>query len=176
MKKVDLIKYIGIPIAYISRRDWNKEKVYKFQKYFIYIFTPIFLLTSFNYDFRIDGAIFGTTISLNVLFSIINFSLIGIVSSFLYLYKSYFGITLDRYYNKMMDNEQVACAYKDSRFGKNAYKIFKGDDGVSWRRNYRDRHILLSDEDRYYFDDWRTFKFVGMKESRKLKLQKLMNG
>ena len=158
-------------VIYISRRNKTLDDIKKYQKKFILIFLPIFLLTAFSYDTSIEGAIFGVQISANIIFLIIDFLIIGAVTLLFYLYSENFeGIRQKYIDNLLMNHEQIICAYYDKSFGDTVYKI-ESEFDTYYRTNRKHVHTISGNI--YYFNDWRVFKFVGVRESRKLKLEQL---
>jgi hypothetical protein len=92
----------------------------------------------------------------------------------LLLYNYYYFDVLSKYREKLIQqNELITCAYFDDKFGNSKYRIEQGQH--SYYNKYS-TFIPYGDDDKiYHLDDFRVFKFVGMKDNRKLKLERLMN-
>ncbi len=162
MKK--LIKFL---IIHLSRNDWHKERIEKQQKRILYIFIVLFFSTAFNYDFYNEGVMIGGTISLNLTTFLIEIFLFGIFTFVSYLYNESYISVMYKYKEKISNNKTVICAYPDDEFEKIVYDIDIDEFGTA--------HIHHNDNRIYRLNDWKIFKFVNVKESRKLKLKKLMN-
>jgi len=158
---------IGKLIIYLSRKNYSQDKIKHSQKKFLYVFLPIFIVTTFRFNF-IEG---GISVSANVTFLIINLFILSLLTLIFYLSVSYFTEVRVNYLSKLFKyHDQVVCAYSDTDFGDTVYKIEKNSHISSYGTNV---HIHTISGKLYQFDDWRSFKFVGIKESRKLKLERL---
>lgn len=153
----------------MSRKNYSIYDIKKYQNKFIHIFIPIFIITTFRVDFSVDGAIFGMVLSTSPSFLIINFLILGIVTLIFFLYaESHESVRINYSEQLVKSHTQVVCAYPDDSFGDKVYEVDKSN-----MRPYG--HIHLANGNIYTFSDWRTFKFVGVRESRKLKLEHLRN-
>jgi len=158
-------------IIYLSRKNLSKDKVKIFQKKFLYFFLPIFIITTFRLNTNIDNSTLGFEIYANIPFLIVNFFILVMNTLIFYLYDQYFDETRINYLRILFKNhKQIVCAYFDSNFGDKVYEI-----ETSNYYSHSNTHIHTTTGDVYKFDDWRAFKFVGIKESRKLKLEHLKN-
>ena len=162
-------KLITKLVICLSRRNYSIDKIKHYQQKFIYWFLPILIVTTFKVDVA-DSLI----ISARVYFLIINLVILGLLTLIFYLYVEYFEEIRKNYlYPLLKDHKQIVCAYSDKNFGNTIYEIEYCYD--SWSNSHNNPHIHTITGDVYNFDDWRSFKFVGMKESRKLKLERLKN-
>ena len=157
----------------MSRKNKTLDDIRKYQKYFIIIFLPLFLLTAFKYNTSVQGSMFGVQISANIPLLIIGFIILSIATLFFFLYSENYNNIRNIYTNDLLRNhKQIVCAYSDISFGETVYEIEEDVDPF-YRAKRKHVHTLTGEV--YYFDDWRSFKFVGIKESRKLKLEHLKN-
>lgn len=163
-------KFIGKLIIYLSRKNYSDDKIKHYQKKFLYYFLPIFIFTTFRYNTFTENSI-GFEIYANIFFLIINLFILSLSTLTFYLYIKYFEEIRIEYLNKLFkEHNQVVCAYSDEVFGDRVYKI----EEESYKPYYGSRtHIHMTNGNIYSFDDWRSFKFVGIKESRKRKLDHL---
>lgn len=160
---------IGKLIIYLSRKNYSQDKIKQFHKIFLYAFLPIFIITTFRVNPIENPIENGFSISANATFVIINLFILSLVTLIFYLYVQYFEEIRIEYLNKLFkDHNQVVCAYSDEVFDDSIYKIDKSTIYYSSRI-----HIHMTNGNIYSFDDWRSFKFVGIKESRKRKLDHL---
>jgi len=163
-------------IIYLSRKNHSKDNIKQYQKKFLYIFLPILIISTFRLSTNIEGAILGIKISANLTFFIINFFIMSIMTLAFYLYIEYFEEIRESYLKTLFKNhKQIICAYSDKNFGDKVYEIKQ--DYKKYLSSYHNYHehpyIHTINGDVYNFFDWRAFKFVGIKESRKLKLKHL---
>lgn len=163
---------------YFARRDIIPETVNKYCRYILIIFTVIFLLTALSYDFSSDGVMFGVTISLKFIISIIEMFLLGVFIYVIYLYNTKFDSFIEQYSKSLSldDLTYISCVFSDSAFKKTTYKILNNE-GTGYY--FRNKYIEIESQnypdkkERYYFNDYRIFKFVDIKNGRKLKLENL---
>jgi len=160
-------------ILFLSRRDWSLEKIRKLQKKILIGFSIFFTITVLRFEFGFNNPNFSVSVSADIPFLIIEMVLFTLYTMYLYYYFKYFDKVKEYYlFSLLSDHKQVVCAYHDKDIENKVYKIEKivvsGIFGTT-------AHIHIRGDEHYYFDDWRAFKFVGVKESRKLKLQQLKN-
>lgn len=159
-------------IIYLSRRNYSDYKIKLYHKRFLYIFSILFILTAFNYNFSLDGAIFGVIISLNIYIMITEAFLFLIPTSAFMLYYKYLNKTIYKYKDDLIKNKKIICAYKDNIFENKIYDVITTGYG-NLMINGNHAHIHLQTGEFYYFNDYKIFKFVNVKKNRKLKLEQL---
>jgi len=167
-------------VIYLSRKNFSQDKVKLYQKKFLYFFLPIFIITTFRLNTSVEGSMLGFEIYASIPFLIINFLILSVSTLIFYLYVEFFNEILINYLKNLFSNhKQVVCAYSDDSFGDKVYEIEQSKYHPTNYRGGSNIHIHTITGDIYQFDDWRSFKFVGIRESRKLKLEHLksvMNG
>lgn len=157
-------------VTYLSRRDIDITKIKHYNKIFLYSFSVLFLLTAFSYNFNIEGAIFGVKVSLNGIVCLIETIIFGIVTFLTYSYYRNYSSYINIYKKKLLDaHNEITCAYGDKLFGNKVYKIDIDN------KFYSDYHIVVANGAKYKLNDHRIFKFVSVKNSRKLKLKNLQD-
>lgn len=149
------------------------KKQYKYLERFIVAATVIlFFLTSFSYHFFSEGPLFGVKISVNIIPAIIEIVMFGILTYLFLYYQKNFNYFILQYKHELLYFKEVTCAYDDDTFGKKTYTIVEQE----WNEEPH-IHVRFNDDKgfKYYFNDYRIFKFVDVKNSRKMKLEKLMS-
>lgn len=159
-------------VIHLTRKDIVPEKINKYSKHVLTISGIIFILTSFSYNFSLDGALFGVKIYVNVIPALFEILFISLFTFVLYRYNSKFDYFIEVYRTSIKNLNQVICAFEDCKIDKKVYDI-KQDNNAGWLG--RNDYYIEVQYGRYYFNDYRVFKFVDVKNSRKLKLKKLMS-
>ena len=154
---------------YLSRKDYSPNTIKKFQKKFIYIFLIYFFLTTFRFDFSsymfLDGVLYA-----NSFFLIFNLFILSMFTLFTIFYTDKWEQHRDKYLRKLLrEHKEIVCSYKDNFLDNNVHEV----KGSSLYRGIYYYHIHLTTGEIYRFDDYRSFKFVGVKESRRIKLKRL---
>ena len=166
MKKLiyNCIKYL---VIFFSRRDID---IKKYQKKILFSFIAVFVITALDFSFNVTGSIVGLSVSVsNITLLFIEIVSFGLLTYIFYLYYLWFDSIKYKYLIELFCNKQIHCAYGDDRFDSNFHTIETNKNGYG----ISNHHIHLSTGEIYRFDDSRAFKFVAVKDSRKLKLKKL---
>jgi len=164
-------------ILFLSRRGWSLEKIRKYQKNFLVGISIFFAITVLRFDIGFNDPNVWVSISTYIPLLIVEMILFTVFTFYVYYYFQYFDDVKKQYTLSLLSNhKQIVCAYPDDIFDNRIYKIEKGTEVNNYLGGSLTTeviHIHIRGDETYQFDDWRVFKFVGVKESRKLKLQQL---
>ena len=169
-------------ILIYTRKEVGKSKFYnkirKFQLYSLYTFIFFLIFIGFNWTLTLLGSNISISAKLN---SSIFWSLIMFfnILNFTSIYFSKFYLTFRNQYEKdLMKEDYVMVGFKDNTLELNKVYIVLDYNNYKFNltgNNYFLGNMLIDGDLTRIIEDDKIFKFISMKQNRKLKLEKLKN-